>query len=241
MTPLLEVKDLTVRYGRTEALRGVSLHVDPQESVSLIGPNGAGKTTMLSAVAGILKPSDGQIRFEGRDTARDTPERLVRRGLALVPESRQIFTSLTVEENLRLATFVGRADNPEERIAAELERFPRLRPYFKNHAGGLSGGEQQMLAISRALLCNPDLLLLDEPSLGLAPQLVSALFGALEKLKAAGTTILLVEQNAAKAIAFADRTYVLSRGQIAMSGTADELRADERVESAYLGVGRASP
>jgi branched-chain amino acid transport system ATP-binding protein len=240
MAALLELEDVTVRYGRTMALRGVSLHVDPHETVSLIGPNGAGKTTMLSAIAGILRPAGGQIRLQGHDTARDKPEALVRRGVALVPENRQIFTSLTVEENLRLATFVGRTADPEERIAAELDRFPPLRPYFKQYAGGLSGGEQQMLAISRALLCNPDLLLLDEPSLGLAPQLVSALFGALEKLKAAGTTILLVEQNAAKAIDFADRTYVLSSGRIVISGTGDELRADERVESAYLGIARGS-
>jgi branched-chain amino acid transport system ATP-binding protein len=237
MERLLEVEDLSVHYGGIEALRGVSLHVEPHEAVSLIGPNGAGKTTMLSAIAGILKPSDGQIRFEGEDTAREPPERLVRRGLALVPENRQIFTSLTVEENLRLATFVGRTDDPNQRIAAELDRFPRLRPYLKHPASGLSGGEQQMLAISRALLCEPDLLLLDEPSLGLAPQLVSTLFDALLNLKSAGVTILLVEQNAPKAIDLADRTYVLSRGQIVMSGTSEELRADERVESAYLGPG----
>ena len=236
-SPLLEVDDLTVRYGTTAAVRGISLHVDPDEAVALIGPNGAGKTTTLNAIAGILAPAGGQIRFEGSNTARETPEALVRRGLALVPENRQIFTSLTVEENLRLATFVGRTDNPGERIATELERFPTLRPYLENPAGGLSGGEQQMLAISRALLCRPDLLLLDEPSLGLAPRLVSALFAALADLRAEGVTILLVEQNASKAIDFADRTYVLSRGKIVITGTSDELHADERIEAAYLGGG----
>jgi ABC-type branched-subunit amino acid transport system ATPase component len=157
--------------------------------------------------------------------------------LALVPENRQILTSLTVEENLRLATFVAKADNPGERIATELERFPPLRPYLKDPAGGLSGGEQQMLAISRALLCRPKLLLLDEPSLGLAPKLVSTLFGALAALRREGVTILLVEQNAAKAINFADRTYVLTRGEIVLEGTRDELRSDERLRSAYLGGG----
>ena len=175
--------------------------------------------------------------FQGKRTASEPPERLVRRGLALVPENRQIFASLTVEENLRLSTFIGRTSDPQAEIERELNRFPPLRPLYGRHAGGLSGGEQQMLAISRALLCNPDLLMLDEPSLGLAPQMVETVFEALRELRASGVPILLVEQNAYQAMEFADRTYVLSGGRIAVSGTSEELAADARIESAYLGSG----
>jgi branched-chain amino acid transport system ATP-binding protein len=237
MTTLLDVDRLTVHYGRTPAVHEVSLHVDENEAVALIGPNGAGKTTILNALAGIVRPSGGRIEFKGAGTAGEPPEKLVRRGLALVPEHRQIFTSLTVEENLRLATFVGRGRDADADIEAELDRFPPLRPYIRSHAGGLSGGEQQMLAISRALLCRPDLLLLDEPSLGLGPRVVETVFEALRELRVAGVTILLVEQNAFQAIEFADRTYVLSGGRIVVSGTSGELQADPRIESAYLGAG----
>jgi branched-chain amino acid transport system ATP-binding protein len=237
MPPLLDIRDLSVHYGSTQALRGISLHVDPGEAVALIGPNGAGKTTTLNAIAGVVQASGGEVLFEGEETGGQRPERLVRKGLALVPEGRQIFTTLTVEENLRLATFVGRNEDVAAEIERELVRFPGLRPYFHDPAGGLSGGEQQMLAISRALLCSPDLLLLDEPSLGLAPRLVETVFEALEGLRAAGSTILLVEQNAAQAVEFADRSYVLSGGRIVVEGTRDELRADARIESAYLGSG----
>jgi branched-chain amino acid transport system ATP-binding protein len=240
MPPLLEVRDLTAHYGTTQALGGVSLHVDPGEAVALVGPNGAGKTTTLNVIAGMVRASGGQVRFAGEETHGQRPERLVRKGLALVPEGRQIFTTLTVEENLRLATYVGRNEDVAADIERELVRFPGLRPYLRQPAGGLSGGEQQMLAISRALLCSPELLLLDEPSLRMAPRLVETVFEALEGLRAAGSTILLVEQNAAQAVEFADRTYVLSGGRIVVEGTRDELRADARIESAYLGSGLAS-
>ncbi len=237
MTPLLELQDLLVDYGGTQALRGISLKVDRDEAVALIGPNGAGKTTTLNTIAGVVRASGGEVRFEGANTTGEPPERLVRRGLALVPENRQIFTSLTVEENLRLATFMGRSEDPAADLEVELERFPALRPYMHGPAGSLSGGEQQMLAISRALLCKPQLLMLDEPSLGLAPQMVEVVFEALRGLRGAGVTVLLVEQNAFQAIDFADRTYVLSGGRIVTSGTRAEMRADSRVESAYLGGG----
>ena len=240
MARLLNVENLTVHYGRSAAVREVSLHVDKGESVALIGPNGAGKTTTLNTITGILRPSSGRIEFQGEDTAGQAPEKLVRRGLALVPENRQIFTTLTVEENLRLATFTGRSRDPDSDIEVELERFPALRPYFRSHAGGLSGGERQMLAISRALLCRPDLLLLDEPSLGLGPQIVQSVFEALQELRAEGVTVLLVEQNAFQAIEFADRTYVLSGGTVVVSGTSAELQADQRIEDAYLGAGLAA-
>jgi branched-chain amino acid transport system ATP-binding protein len=238
MTPLLEINGLEVRYGRTRAVSELNLHVEAGEAVGLIGPNGAGKTTTLNAIAGLLRPTAGTIVFDGHDAVGRAPERLVRRGLALVPEGRQIFTSLTVHENLRLPTFAGRTKDADGDIERELERFPVLRTYLKAHAGGLSGGEQQMLAISRALLCRPKLLLLDEPSLGLAPKMVDVVFAALEGLRAEGVTVLLVEQNAARTLAFAERTYVLSNGSIEAHGTGDELRRDERIERAYLGVGR---
>lgn len=237
MAPLLEVREISVRYGKTVAVDALSLQVASDEAVALIGPNGAGKSTTLKALAGELQPASGEIVFQGHSTAGESPERLVRRGLALVPENRQIFASLTVEENLRLSTFIGRSDDPHAEIERELNRFPPLRPLYRRHAGGLSGGEQQMLAISRALLCNPDLLMLDEPSLGLAPQMVATVFEALRELRASGVPILLVEQNAFAAMEFADRTYVLSGGQIAVSGTSEELAADSRIESAYLGSG----
>jgi branched-chain amino acid transport system ATP-binding protein len=240
VTRLLDVDSLTVHYGRSAALREVCLHVDANEAVALIGPNGAGKTTTLNAIAGVLRPSSGRIEFGGHSTIGQPPEKLVRGGLALVPENRQILTTLTVEENLRLATFIGRSRDPERDIHAELDRFPPLKPYFRSHAGGLSGGEQQMLAISRALLCKPDLLLLDEPSLGLGPQVVRDVFKALHELRAEGVTVLLVEQNAFQALEFADRTYVLSNGRVVASGTGAELQADRRIEDAYLGAGLAA-
>jgi branched-chain amino acid transport system ATP-binding protein len=237
MTELLQIDDLEVRYGRTRALRGISLRVERGEAVGLIGPNGAGKTTTLKAIAGVLRPAAGTIRLDGRPTAGEGPERLVRRGLSLVPEGRQIFTTLTVAENLQLPTYCGRSKDAGADIERELERFPILRTYFDQPAGGLSGGEQQMLAISRALLCRPELLLLDEPSLGLAPKIVDAVFEALGDLRAEGVTILLVEQSAARTIEFADRTYVLSGGSVELEGTREDLLGDDRIERAYFGAG----
>ena len=238
MSALLELDGLEVRYGRTRALRGISLTVERGQAVGIIGPNGAGKTTTLKTIAGLVRPAAGSVVFEGRSVAGEGPERLVRRGLALVPEGRQIFTTLTVAENLRLPTYCGRSNEGD--VERELDRFPILRTYFSQPAGGLSGGEQQMLAISRALLCRPDLLLLDEPSLGLAPRVVDEVFAALEGLRGEGVTILLVEQSAARTVDFADHTYVLSGGRIELDGSRDELRGDERIERAYFGLGAAT-
>jgi branched-chain amino acid transport system ATP-binding protein len=232
---LLEIDDLHVRYGRTQAVRGISVRVEAGEVVGLIGANGAGTSTTLKAIAGVVRPAAGTIAFRGESIAGRPPERLLRRGLALVPEGRQIFTSLTVEENLRLPTFAGRNGDAGRDVERELERFPVLRRYLHSHAGGLSGGEQQMLAISRALLARPELLLLDEPSLGLAPKIVDEVFAALEQLRGEGVTILLVEQNAVRTVAFADRSYVLSTGRVELEGTRDQLRHDPRIEQAYLG------
>jgi branched-chain amino acid transport system ATP-binding protein len=239
VSALLELDGVEVRYGRTRALRGISLTVGAGDAVGIIGPTGAGKTTTLKTIAGLVRPSAGRVLLDGRAHAGEGPERLVRRGIALVPEGRQIFTTLTVAENLRLPTYCGRSRDPAADVERELERFPILRTYFGQPAGGLSGGEQQMLAISRALLCRPELLLLDEPSLGLAPRVVDEVFAALAALRAEGVTILLVEQSAARTIDFADRTYVLSGGRIELEGTRDELRGDERIERAYFGLGAA--
>lgn len=180
---ILQLDGVSVRYGRTQAVSDVSLHVERGEVIGLIGPNGAGKSTLLSAISGQRRPARGTITFEGADIGGVAPERLVRRGMALVPEGRQIFATLTVEENLRLPTFARRDVDADALIEAELERFPILRTYFHQHAGRMSGGEQQMLAISRALLCGPRLLMLDEPSLGLAPKMIDAVFAALEGLR----------------------------------------------------------
>ncbi len=234
---MLTIDELRVSYGRVPALHGVSLHVGEGEVVALVGPNGAGKTTTLSAVFGLAQPAGGEITFEGRSLVGSTPEQILRRGLALVPEGRHIFGSLTVAENLLLGTTARR---DRSAAAADLEqvltRFPVLRSYYSSSAGNLSGGEQQQLAIARALLSRPRLLLLDEPSLGLAPVVIDTVFDALEELRADGVTILLVEQAAARAVEFADRAYVLRTGRVAASGTREEILAMENFETAYLGV-----
>jgi branched-chain amino acid transport system ATP-binding protein len=234
---MLEIADLRVSYGRVPALHGISLRVDEGEVVALVGPNGAGKTTTLSAVFGLVAPAGGTISFEGESLAGLTPEKILRKGLALVPEGRHIFGTLTVAENLLLGATARR----DRKAAAEdleqvLERFPALRHYYRGSAGTLSGGEQQQLAIARALLSRPRLLLLDEPSLGLAPVVIDVLFDALEELRGQGVTILLVEQNAARAVEFADRGYILRSGLMAHAGTREELLRMEDFESAYLGV-----
>jgi branched-chain amino acid transport system ATP-binding protein len=236
---LLEIEDLHVSYGRTRAVHGIDLRVEEGEVVGLIGPNGAGKSTTLKAIAGAVRPASGRVDFAGESCVGCPPERLVRRGLALVPEGRQVFASMTVEENLRLPTFAGRSVDADAEIDRELERFPVLRRYLHSHAGGLSGGEQQMLAISRALLCRPTLLLLDEPSFGLAPKIVDDVFAALAALREEGVTVLLVEQNAVRTVAFADRTYVLRTGRVELEGTRADLHGDARIEQAYLGGGPA--
>ena len=233
---MLQVEQLTVSHGRILAVAGLTLAVDEGETVALIGPNGAGKTTTLSTIVGLLRPDAGAIRFQGRSLIGLPPERIARLGVSLVPESRQIFSTLTVRENLLLGTrrerSNGNGGGDAERV---LDRFPVLREYYRTPAGRLSGGEQQQLAIARALLRRPRLLLLDEPSLGLAPIMIDRVFELLAELRASGMTILLVEQNARRTIAFADRTYVLRSGRLILSGTREQLQG-ESVADAYFGI-----
>jgi branched-chain amino acid transport system ATP-binding protein len=234
---MLKISELRVSYQRVPAVKGISLEVNEGEIVSLVGPNGAGKTTTLSAIFGLVQPVSGSIEFEGTSLIGQTPERIVRMGLALVPEGRMIFGTLTVAENLRLGA-ATRKDAGEVRtdIARLLERFPALERYYKSTAGNLSGGEQQQLAIARALLSRPRFLLLDEPSLGLAPIVIERVFETLAELRETGTTILLIEQNASQAVALADRSYVLRTGQIALAGAREELLHNPDFESTYLGL-----
>ena len=234
---VLAVRDLTVRYGNLAAVQSVTLDVAQGELVGLIGPNGAGKSTTLSAIAGFLPPAVGAIDFDGASIVGESPEKIVRRGIALVPEGRHIFGTLSVAENLQLgSTAIGDRAKIDETLEETLELFPALRRYYRSSAAKLSGGEQQQLAIARALLSRPRLLLLDEPSLGLAPLMVDVVFDTLAKLRDAGTTILLVEQNAAATVELADRTYVLRSGRIVMTGTRAELLAKADFADEYLGV-----
>jgi branched-chain amino acid transport system ATP-binding protein len=237
-TPLLAVEGLTVGYGSVLAVRGVSLEVGAGEIVAALGPNGAGKTTLLRSLAGALKPRSGSIRFDGASIAGMTPEAVVRRGIALVPEGRHVFPKLTVEENLTIGG-ITRNDREELRddAARWLGRFPILGERAGQLAGTLSGGEQQQLAVARALMSRPRLLLLDEPSLGLGPIFVDRIFELVTELRAAGTTILLVEQNVHRALEIADRAYVLSVGSVVASGPTDGLIQGE-LERSYLGIGR---
>jgi branched-chain amino acid transport system ATP-binding protein len=234
---LLTIDDLSVHYGAICALHGVSIAVEPGEIVTLIGANGAGKSTTLRAASGLVRPSSGGIKFDGRDLAGLAPHAILRLGLAQVPEGRGIFPNLTVDENLDLGAFVR--TNKKE-IASDRDRvfdlFPRLKERIAQRAGTLSGGEQQMLAIGRALLARPRLLLLDEPSLGLAPQLVQTIFKIIREINASGTTIFLVEQNAHMALRVAHRAYVLEVGSVVMQGSAQELAASDEVRKAYLGI-----
>jgi branched-chain amino acid transport system ATP-binding protein len=234
--PILEVKDLRVHYGAIEALRGVSLEVSQGQVVALIGANGAGKTTTLRAVSKMLKPSGGALRFQGEDVTRLPSHALVARGMAHAPEGRGIFLNLTVRENLDLGAYL-RTDRAG--IAQDAERaftlFPILAERRSQVAGTLSGGEQQMLAVARALMSRPKLMLLDEPSLGLAPQVVERIFGVLREVNATGVALLLVEQNAHKALQLAHRAYVLETGNVVMTGTGKELLASPEVRKAYLG------
>jgi branched-chain amino acid transport system ATP-binding protein len=234
---MLEIEDLRVNYGRTPALKGVTVSVSEGEVVGVIGPNGAGKTTLLSAVFGLVAPSSGSIRLGGRSLVGQPPERIVRQGLSLVPEGRHIFNSLTVAENLAIGA-TARTDRAQVRVDMSqlTERFPVLAQYRDAPAGRLSGGEQQQLAIARALLSRPRLLLLDEPSLGLAPLMIDLVFTVLSELRQDGVTILLVEQNAARTVELADRSYVLRTGEVALAGSRTDLQAAEDLESAYLGL-----
>ncbi len=235
-TPLLELKHLTVHYGAIQALKDIHLVVYPGEVVTLIGANGAGKSTTLRAISRIIAAKAGEILFEGQSLLAERPDRVVRMGIAHVPEGRRVLARMTVEDNLLLGAYIrgdsaGIADDLEQ----QFERFPRLRERREQLAGTLSGGEQQMLAIARALMSRPRLLLLDEPSLGLAPIVVREIFATLRQLNSAGVTVLLVEQNATLALQMAARGYVLEAGSIKFSDTADKLMIDERVKQAYLG------
>jgi branched-chain amino acid transport system ATP-binding protein len=233
----LVVENLKVRYGAIEALHGISLRVEQGEVVALIGGNGAGKTTTLRAISGLLRPTAGQITFDSESIIGIPPHRIVQRGLVHVPEGRGIFANLTVEENLAMGAY-ARHDRQAIRADHEraLELLPRLRERLQQTAGTLSGGEQQMLAIARALLAKPRLLMLDEPSLGLAPQVVEIVFQVIREIAAAGTTILLVEQNASMALQAANRAYVIEVGEILMDGPASELAQSDAVRRAYLGA-----
>ncbi len=235
-TPILEVKDLQVHYGGIHALRGVSLQVTEGQVVALIGANGAGKTTTLRAVSKMLKPSAGTILFRGEDVTRLASHQLVSRGMAHAPEGRGIFLNLTVRENLELGAYL-RTDKAGVQADADkyYALFPLLAERRNQVSGTLSGGEQQMLAVARALMSRPKVLLLDEPSLGLAPQIVELIFNVLRDVNASGVSLLLVEQNAHKALQLAHRAYVLETGQIVMTGTGQELLASPEVRKAYLG------
>ena len=232
---MLQVSDLNVYYGPIHAVKGVSFNVHEGEIVTLIGANGAGKSTILKTVSGLMHPKQGEIQFMGKRINATAPHRIVKEGLAHVPEGRRIFTKLTVEENLEMGAFTAERSGIDESLAQVYKQFPRLDERRRQIAGTLSGGEQQMLAIGRALMSKPKLMMLDEPSMGLAPILVEQVFDIIQELHAAGTTILLVEQNAQMALAVADRAYVLETGTITLSGTGRELAESESVQKAYLG------
>jgi len=234
---LLEVRDLRVNYGNIEALHGVSLDVARGEIVALLGANGAGKTTTLRTLSGLLRPRGGSVAFEGQPIVGLPSHRIVALGIGHVPEGRRIFGGLTVEENLRLGGYLLRRDAAalDQGIAQAYETFARLHERRDQLAGTLSGGEQQMLAIARALMLKPKLVLLDEPSMGLAPKLVRAIFEVIARISSAGTAVLLVEQNARQALRIAQRAYVLEGGRVALSGSARELAGDSRVRATYLG------
>ena len=236
MADMLEIKDIHVYYGAIHAIKGVSLSVRQGEIVTLIGSNGAGKSTTLRTISGLLKPKEGDILFEGESIAGRPAQDIVKAGISQVPEGRRIFANMTVMENLELGAFSRTdADGIEADMHMVFERFPRLLERKEQAAGTLSGGEQQMLAMGRALMSHPRLLLLDEPSMGLAPLLIREIFSIIEDINRAGTTVLLVEQNANMALSIAHRAYVLETGRIALSGDAKELAASEEVRKAYLG------
>jgi len=236
---MLRVRSLQVRYGAVEVLHGVSLHVDPGEIVTIAGANGAGKSTLLNTIAGVVRPSDGAVRFQDQDLTAAEPHELVGAGCVLVPEGRQIFPDLTVQDNLLLGGFLRwRKESrrvAREEIARVCGMFPVLGRRRDQRAGTLSGGEQQMLALGRALMGRPRLLMLDEPSIGLAPLVVKEIFAAISGLRERGVTILLVEQNARAALSISDRGYVMETGRIMLEGTAPELAANHDVRRAYLG------
>jgi branched-chain amino acid transport system ATP-binding protein len=236
MAQALSVEKLNVKYGNVTAIKNVSLYVDEGELVTLIGANGAGKTTTLLSIIGALKVASGTICFKGKDITKMRSHKRVEAGISLVPEGRRIFPDLTVYENMEMGAFTRK---DKKKIKEDIEKYfdlvPQLKDRSKQFAGNLSGGEQQMLAISRSLMSNPSLLLLDEPSLGLAPLVIEELFGILKEINKSGTTILLVEQNARKALSISDRAYVLVTGKMVMEGKAEEILKDEKVADAFLG------
>ena len=233
---MLEIKDLSVYYGVIQALKGISFEVNEGEVIALIGANGAGKTTTLHTVSGLIAPKSGSVIFEGQDITKTPAHKIVSMGMAHVPEGRRVFASLSVPQNLRLGAYTR---NDKEEIEESLRKvykgFPRLEERKNQPAGTLSGGEQQMLAMGRALMSNPRIILMDEPSMGLSPILVNEIFDIIKEVSAGGTTVLLVEQNAKKALSIADRGYVLETGRIVLEGKAQELLNNKSVQSAYLG------
>ena len=233
---MLEVKDLHVYYGMIQAIKGISFEVNQGETIALIGANGAGKTTTLHTVTGLLAPKKGNVIFEGQDITKIPAHKIVGLGMAHVPEGRRVFAQLSVYQNLKMGAYT-RKDKDEIRQTLDMvyEHFPRLEERKNQMAGTLSGGEQQMLAMGRALMSHPKIILMDEPSMGLSPILVNEIFDIIQALNEAGTTVLLVEQNAKKALAIADRAYVLETGRIVQSGDADALMHDESIQKAYLG------
>ena len=234
---MLEIKDIHVYYGAIHAIKGITITVNDGELVSLVGANGAGKTTILHTISGLLRATSGDILLDGKSLQKVPANNIINMGLAHVPEGRHIFSRMTVEENLRMGAYII---NDAKRISDNMEKvfhhFPRLKERARQLGGTLSGGEQQMLATGRALMTDPKILLMDEPSMGLSPILVNEIFTIIEQLHNSGITILLVEQNAKKALAVADRAYVLETGKISMSGSAKELAEDDRVRKAYLGA-----
>jgi len=236
---LLEIRDINTYYGNIHALKGVSLQVDKGEIVTVIGANGAGKTTLLNTISGVLHSRSGEILFDGQGIGKLSPDKVVRVGISQVPERRQVFSTLNVLDNLLLGAYLRRGRDKKDQVRTDLdsvfEIFPVLKDRQKQMGGTLSGGEQQMLALGRGLMAKPKLLLLDEPSLGLAPLLVREIFRVAGELREHGTTILLVEQNARAALRLADRGYVLETGEVVVEGTSEELLGDERVQEAYLG------
>lgn len=234
MKNLLKVENINVYYGPIHAIKDISFDVNEGEIVTLIGANGAGKSTTLKTISGLMKQKSGTITFEGNDLLHIAPHKIVERGLIQVPEGRRIFLNMTVMENLEMGAFTQKKID-EETLEKVYTSFPRLKERYKQIAGTLSGGEQQMLAMGRALMSNPKLLMLDEPSMGLAPILVDEIFDIIKKLNQRGITILLVEQNARMALSVADRAYVLETGRIKFSGTGAELAASDEIKKAYLG------
>jgi branched-chain amino acid transport system ATP-binding protein len=232
---MLLIENLNVFYGGIHALKDVTLKVEPGEVVSIIGSNGAGKSTLMRTISGLKRSSSGRIFFNGNSISESPADQIVRMGISQAPEGRRIFTDMTVQENLQLGAYVRKDADIDKDYECVLQRFPRLRERFRQRAGTLSGGEQQMLAIGRALMAKPTLLLLDEPSLGLAPNLVQEIFRIIVEISEGGTTILLVEQNAHRALEIASRAYVLETGKVVMEGPGSELLHDSRVKAAYLG------